>query len=126
MTDTASTTPKPSGRFDFNHARTACRDILDALTSQGLTVRVDNLSGGCAGIRIPLPDGTALLISDLDGSLPLESGARFGWIAEHTQWQHGGPNGYPGEGIANVYTSTAPGDDTAATLTAVTAYARSL
>lgn len=122
MTDTASTASKPSGRFDFHLARTACRDILDALADQGLTVHVDNLSGGCAGIRIPLPDGTALLISDLDGSLPLKPEARFGWIVEHTMWQHSGPNGYPGEPITNVYTSTAPGDDTAAMLAAVTTF----
>ena len=123
MTDTATTAPKPPSRFDFNGARATCQDVLDALSSQGLTTRIDNLSGGCTGIRIMLPDGTAILISDLDGSLPTDGQTACGWIAEHTAWQDG-PTGYPGEPVTNFYESTAPGDDTAAMLAAVTAYAR--
>jgi hypothetical protein len=114
--------PKPPSRFDFHEVRAICQDVLDALAAQGLTASIDNLSGGCAGIRTMLPDGTAILISDLDGSLPADGQAACGWIAEHTAWQDG-PTGYPGEPVTNVYTSTAPGDDTATMLAAVTACA---
>ena len=118
MTDTATTAPTPPGSFDFTKARATCQDVLDALSSQGLTTHIDNLSGGCARIRIMLPDGTAILISDLDGSLPADGQTACGWIAEHTTWQDG-PTGYPGEPITNIYTSTTPGNDTAAMLAAV-------
>lgn len=122
MTDTAPATPTPAHRLGSHDPRTATQNVVDALSGQGLTVTIDNLSGGCAGIRIMLPDGTAIVISDLDGSLPADGQPHSGWIAEHTTWQHGGPTGYPGEPITTVYVSTAPGDDTAAMIAAVTAH----
>ena len=126
MTKTA-TPAAPSSRdaFTFDAARTACRDVLDALAEAGFEPSIEYLAGGCAAISIVLRDGSAVLISDTDASLPLSDAPRAPWWALHYpgRW-----DGYPGdEEPITVYAAddgTAEGDDTAAMLAAVTTYAR--
>lgn len=122
-----ATAPSDNDNFTFADARTACRDVLDALAEAGFEPGIDYLAGGCAAISIVLGDGSAVLISDNDACLPLSEGPRAPWWALHYP---GVWDGYPGdEDPVTVYPvedSSAGADDTAAMLTAVTAYARSL
>jgi hypothetical protein len=119
----ATTIAASDDYFTFAAARTACCDVLDALTRAGFEPGIEYLSGGCAAIRAMLPDGSAVLISDTDARLPLNDAPRAPWWALHypARW-----DGYPGdEEPIDVYPgpdARPEGDDTAALLAAVTAY----
>lgn len=108
--------------FTFAAVRTACRDILDALTDAGVEPSIEYLAGGCAAIAIELSNGSAILISDNDGRLPLTDTPRAPWLALcYPAW-----DGYPGEDepatVHPLGDRPTDGDDTAAMLAAVTAY----
>ncbi|MFL6113832.1 MAG: hypothetical protein ACJ786_21105, partial [Catenulispora sp.] len=79
--------------FTFAAARTACRDILDTLTDAGVEPSIQYLAGGCAAIAVELSNGSAILISDNDGCLPLTDAPRAPWLALcYPAW-----DGYPGD-----------------------------
>ncbi|WP_194894136.1 hypothetical protein [Catenulispora pinisilvae] len=123
MTDATTAEPDTTDTFTFGAAQTACRDVLDALTDAGFDPGIEYLSGGCAAICVVLHDGSAVLISDTDARLPLSDAPRAPWWALHYP---GVWDGYPGdEEPVTVYVGpggVSEADDTAAMLTAVTAY----
>ena len=111
--------------FTFADAYEACDDIIAALSSTGLHTDIEYLAGGCAGVRVVLPDRSAILISSLDATLPQVGEPRAGWVALRYAYLGEGIGAYSGdEDPATVFESDSgtPADDTADMLTAVLAH----
>jgi hypothetical protein len=133
--DSARTEPAPGPPyspahrrpFTFADAYSASADIIAALSATGLHTDIEYLAGGCAGVRVVLPDRSAVLISSLDATLPQVGQLRTGWMALHYAYLGHGIGAYSGdENPATVYESDTQtrADDTADMLTAVLAYLR--
>ncbi len=102
-------------------AAQACTDITAALTASGLKTRIHRPArGGVSGLRVELPDGTHLVISDRRGALPRSPAERTGWRVH--QFPAHGTRG-PGRTVYDSHTALVPDADTDAMIATVTALA---
>lgn len=78
-----------------DYVETAYADLLTALTANGTPGTVEDRAGGVTVIRVNLPDGTHVAISDANGNLYATAGDRTdwheGWLVQQYDSEDGDP-----------------------------------